>query len=89
MAPNSSFVFNGALLSQVMPRSAVRSICTRHPSSSLLEGQSKDPSARVTGLFRTGPICPSGRRLGFDQLCPLSWEVIIIPHHREGLGPTL
>lgn len=73
----------------VLPRSIVRSKCTRHPSCSELVGHSNAPSASDTGLFLIGPKTPSGKRLGADHVLPASPEVISIPHHVLGLGPAL
>ena len=47
------------------------------------------PFSNWTGLFLMGPKMPSGRRSGSDQVFPPSAEVITIPHHSWGLGPTL
>src|SRR6266567_1017611 len=59
------------------------------PSFSVLAPQSKEPSARETGLFRTGPTWSSGKRRSVDQVCPSSVEAISMPHQVSGLGPTL
>ena len=74
---------------QVFPESVVRSKCTRHPPSSVLLGQRISPFGSWTGLFLIGPRMPFGSRRGDDQVLPPSAEVINIPHHFEGLGPTL
>ena len=46
-------------------------------------------SRAATGLFLIGPRMPSGSRRGFDHVRPPSVEVISMPHHSLGVGPTL
>ncbi len=98
MALNFEASWIGPMTSQVLPRSEDFSKCTRQPLCSVLLGQRMLPSLSWIGLFLTGPIkfglpspsmgsLPSFR--GFDQVWPLSVEVINIPHHWLGLGPTL
>ena len=41
------------------------------------------------GLFLIGPRMPSGSRRGADQVAPPSLDVINMPHHFSGVGPTL
>ena len=56
---------------QVLPRSAVRSNCTRHllgfSGVSMLDPQSSEPSASCTGLFFTGPTKPSGSAVASSE----------------------
>src|SRR5262245_29098369 len=89
ITPNSLPSLIASVRFHVLPRSEVRSKCTRQPLSSVLDGQSNSPSPSSTGLFLIGPAMPSGNRCGLLQLFPPSSEVIIIPHHSLGLGPTL
>src|SRR6266487_4036493 len=89
MAPNSCAELSGPVFVQVSPRSGVRSRWTRQPSCSVLEGQSNVPSANHTGLFLIGPRMPSGSRRGAVHVGPPSAELIIMPHQRDGFGPTL
>ena len=43
----------------------------RQPSCSVLEPDSRSPFGNCTGLFLTGPMMPSGRRIGLDHVRPL------------------
>ena len=74
---------------QLRPRSGERSKWTRQPSFSVLEGQRREPSGRAKGLFLTGPVMLSGRRVGVDHVRPWSEEEVRMPHHESGLGPHL
>src|SRR5215510_4864272 len=89
ITPNSLPSFIASVRFHVLPRSAVRSKCTRQALSSVLDGQRSSPSPSSTGLFLIGPAIPSGKRRGLLQVFPPSSEVISIPHHSLGLGPTL
>ena len=70
MRLNSFPSLSGGVRSQVAPRSDVRSMWMRQPLFSVLAPQSNEPSGSVTGLLRTGPTWPSGKRRGFDHELP-------------------
>src|SRR6187431_1053697 len=99
MAPKATPSFMGPITSHVVPKSRVASKWTFHMSLSpcsvsVLEGQSIVPSLSCTGLFLTGPrrspialFLPNRR--GVDHDLPLFSDVVNIPHHSLGFGPTL
>src|SRR5690606_8588335 len=80
---------SGGVSVHVRPPSVERSMCTRHPSCSVLDPDRMSPLASSIGLFFTGPITPSGNRSGVDHVRPSSVDVVTMPHHSEGEGPTL
>ena len=80
--------FRSSVRFQVRPRSEVVSMCACHPLYSVLDGHNNSPLASIAGLFLIGPQIPFGNLAGFDQLLPLSTEVISSPHQSEQLGPT-
>src|SRR4029453_196197 len=83
----------GAVDVQVAPASVLRWKCPRpsrgRPTDSVLLGATIAPSAARTGLFLIGPRMPSGSRRASLHVFPPSREERSMPHHSEGLGPTL
>ncbi len=69
--------------------SFVHSRWTRQPRSSLLLPHNSVPSVSSSGLLRTGPTWPAGRRRTRVQVLPLSGDNRTMPHQLSGLGPTL
>ncbi len=84
---------SGGVAVQVAPPSVERSKCTRHrlraSGASVLLPATMVPSASSTGLSLMGPRMPSGSRRGAVQWTPPSSDVVTMPHHRVGIGPTL
>ena len=62
---------------------------TRQESHSSLVGQRRAPSESWIGLFFAGPTIPLGSRVGVLQVSPPSPDVVSMPHHSRGDGPTL
>ena len=97
IAPNSSFAFSGPLFvhnaAAARPSAvhgpAKRSMCTTHPSFSVLDPASMTPGWSSTGFARIGPRMPEGRVIAADHVRPTSDEMRARPHHCDGLGPTL
>ncbi len=81
--------FSGGVATHVVPLSDDRSKCTRQPSCSVLDPDRMSPFASCTGLFLIGPSTPSGRRRADAHVRPPSADVMTMPHHVLGLGPTL
>ena len=82
---NSGFLFEGKLL-------CAHSNFPQKPEQSqimALDPATMVPSASCKGLFLMGPRMPSGRRRGVLHVRPSSADVITMPHHSRGLGPTL
>src|SRR6476660_9699929 len=78
-----------AIQSHVLPSSVERSTCTFQPPSSVLEPATIVPSASCSGLSLTGPIKRSPSLRGGFQDSPPSADVVAMPHHCDGAGPTL
>src|SRR5262249_6878669 len=78
-----------AIHSHVFPSSVERSTCTFQPPSSVLEPAKIMPSASCSGLSLTGPIKRSPSLRGCAHDFPPSVDVVTMPHHCDGAGPTL
>jgi hypothetical protein len=55
----------------------------------VLEPASITPGRISIGFARIGPRIPGGSLIGADQVRPPSGDVRAMPHHCDGLGPTL
>src|SRR5438105_4017981 len=97
IAPNSFASFNAPVFSHDdddESESAVhdpvkRSMCTTQPSCSVLDPARTTSGPSSIGLARIGPRMPAGNFAAADHVRPASADVRAIPHHSDGLGPTL